>query len=141
MPHTETIVDGVWHPSVTTITSSEEKPWITKWQVKWGQLAVDKLNITSAIGDEFHRCAEEWLNGREFSVRAPVRDDTQKPMPSCIPRIKRMVDAFVAFMETLDGEVTATEKKVISRKYFYSGTMDAKGKLTHQCIARLENEA
>lgn len=141
MPHTETIIDGIWYPSVTKIMGSVEKPWVTAWQQKWGKRAVDKLWITQAIGTEVHRCVEEHLNGREYVVQAPVREDLHKAMPTCIKRTRDMATAFIAFLETLDGEITATEKKVVSKKYFYSGTMDAKGKLTRECITRLEDEA
>lgn len=122
MPHTETFIDGIWYPSVSTITGSEEKPWLNAWREKWGYLAERKTAVANQIGTEFHRCVEEYLDDGCFLVDCGLSYNMQK-------RVEGMVDSFVAWAETVNGEIHSTETKVISRKYAYSGTFDAVGTL------------
>ena len=140
MPHSETYVDGVWYPSVTTVMEAEPKPWLEAWREKWGLKAENKKHIAAAIGTEFHRCIEDYFNLGTYKVQPPVRDDNQKAMPTCVARVERMMRAFVEWAQTIDGEITATEQKVISREHRFSGTMDAKGKLTYSSLVRLEEQ-
>lgn len=121
-PHNETYVDGVWLPSVTTIMAVAEKPWLKVWRERWGVLAERKMKIASAIGTEFHRCIETWLETKRYTVMAP--DSDGYIMPSLIPRIEGMMKSWLMWAESIDGIVHHTELSVISRKYKYSGTLD-----------------
>lgn len=120
MPHSETFIDGIWYPSVSTITGSEEKPWLTAWRDKWGYLAERKTAVASKIGTEFHRCVEEYLDDGCFLVDCNLSLNMQK-------RVEGMVKSFIEWAKTVNGDIHNTELKVISRKYAYSGTLDAVG--------------
>lgn len=120
MPHTETYIDGVWYPSVSTITRTKESPWLTKWQEKWGYLAVRKTELANKIGTEFHRCVEEYLDDGCFLVDCSFSYNMQK-------RIEGMMKSWIQWAESVDGEIQHTELKVISRKHYYAGTLDAVG--------------
>lgn len=115
MVHSETFVDGVFFPSVTTIIASEPHPWLDKWREKWGALADRKTKAASVVGSEFHRCVEQYLDTGRFS--------------SPCTRVTGMMGSFITWAQGVDGVVDATELKVISRTYAYSGTLDAVGKL------------
>lgn len=123
MPHTECFVDGVWHPSVTTVMGAEPKPWVDAWREKWGALAERKTRLACQIGDEFHRCIEEYLDTGEFIV---LHGGNGLP-PSCVSRVAGMVESFIDWAANVEGVVAATELKVISRAHVYSGTLDAVG--------------
>src|SRR5262245_30225518 len=123
MPHTETFVNGVWHPSVTTVMSSKPKPWVVKWAEKWGPLAERKLKITGALGDEVHRCIETYFKTGDYVVQVPF-DEDEKRYPSLVKRVEGMMKSFVAWAEKSKGCILFTERKVISRRYKYSGTVD-----------------
>lgn len=113
MGHSETIVDGVLYPSVTTILGSVPRPWLDAWYRKWGSLAIRKTKIASLIGTEFHRCIEQYL-------------DTGDYVPRC-PRVAGMMHSWVVWAKGVDGLIHHTELKVVSRKYVYAGTLDAVG--------------
>lgn len=120
MPHSETFIDGVWYPSVSTIIGSEEKPWLTAWREKWGYLAERKTEMANKVGTEFHRCVEMYLDGHSLTVDDRLSINMQK-------RIGGMMESFVQWAAHINGDVHHTELKVISRKYAYSGTLDAVG--------------
>lgn len=120
MSHVEVYVDGVWYPSVTTITGSQEKPWLVAWREKWGVLAERKTEMASKVGTEFHRCVEEYLDHGCFAVADGFSYNMQK-------RVEGMMKSFIQWTTTVDGDIHHTELKVISRKHFYSGTLDAVG--------------
>jgi hypothetical protein len=120
MPHTETFIDGVWYPSVSTVISAEPKPWLDAWREKWGQLAVRKTEIASAVGTAFHDCIEQYLDTGKFTVKM----DTYA---SCIPRVTGMMESWVDWAVNVDGTIDHTELKVISKAHTYSGTLDAVG--------------
>lgn len=120
MPHSETFIDGVWFPSVSTITGSEEKPWLVAWREKWGYLAERKTEMANKVGTEFHRCVEEYLDDGCFLVDCSFSPNMQK-------RVEGMVKSFIRWSQTVEGDIHHTELKVISRKHFYSGTLDAVG--------------
>ena len=115
MPHDETFVDGVWFPSVTTVMGAKPAPWLDAWREKWGALATRKMEAASAIGTEFHRCVEEWLDTGDYS-------------PNSV-RVGGMMYSWIRWAEGVDGMIYHTEMKVISRLYKYSGTLDAVGKI------------
>lgn len=125
MPHSETYIDGVYYPSVTTILGAQPKPWLDNWFVKWGTLATRKVSICSSLGHEFHRCVEEWLDKRAYAVSVPVDEDTGQAFPSLVPRIQGMMRSWVAWANGIDGLILFTEIKVVSHKHRYSGTFDA----------------
>lgn len=120
MPHTETFVDGIWYPSVSTITGSKEKPWLVAWHEKWGYLAARKTDWANRIGTEFHRCIEEYLDEGSFLVSCEFSPNMQK-------RIEGMMKSWIKWAQSVDGEIHKTELKIISRKHYYSGTLDAVG--------------
>lgn len=120
--HTETFVDGVWYPSVTTILGVQSKPWLEQWRQKWGPLAERKTEIASTIGTAFHNCVEQYLNTGTFTVNMLL-------YPSCAPRVVGMMRSWINWASGVDGTLDYTEVKVISREYTYSGTFDAIGKI------------
>lgn len=120
MPHTETYIDGVWYPSVSTITGSKEKPWLAVWHEKWGPLAKRKTELANKIGTEFHRCIEEYFDNGCFLVDCSFSPNMQK-------RVEGMMKSWIQWAQSVDGEIHSTELKVISRQHYYSGTLDAVG--------------
>jgi len=56
-------------------------------------------------------------------VMAPTADGIA--MPSLIPRVQGMMKSYEGWLASVRGELWATELKVVSRKYVYSGTLDA----------------
>jgi hypothetical protein len=130
MPHSETYIDGIWYPSVTTIMSAKPMPWLDMWREKWGILADRKMKLSSEIGTEFHRCIESYINTGSYTVEAPVVGGVDGwEIPSVIPRIEGMMRSFVEWAKSVDAGIHQTELKVISRRYVYSGTLDAVGTL------------
>lgn len=125
MPHTETYIDGVWFPSVTTIMDVKPKPWLDAWREKWGILAARKMKIASAIGTEFHRCVESWLDTGSYTAGAATIDGFT--MPTTVARIEGMMKSFVSWAMTIDGTVEHMEMQVVSQTHTYSGTLDAVG--------------
>ncbi len=123
MPHKETYIEGIWYPSVTTITGSQPKPWVEKWKAKWGILAERKTKMASAIGDEFHRCVESYLLTGSYSVQPAMVEE--RPLFGTNVRIEGMMRSFVKWAESVDGEVITTELQVVNKTYVYSGTLDA----------------
>lgn len=120
MPHTETFIDGIWFPSVSTITGSEDKPWLVTWREKWGYLAERKTEMANRVGTEFHRRVEEYLNGSKDSWNPKLSRQMNL-------RVDGMMGSFRAWAEVVNGEIHSTELKVISKKHYYSGTLDAVG--------------
>ena len=127
MPHTETIINGIWYPSVSTILGVEEKPWLTAWKDKWGYLAERKTAMASKIGTEFHRCVEEYLDDGCFLVSCDIPYSMGR-------RIEGMMGSFIRWADNIDGVIHATELRVVSRKYAYSGTLDAVGRFGKKLI-------
>jgi hypothetical protein len=125
MPHKETYIDGVWHPSVTTIMGAKPMPWLDAWRAKWGILAARKMKIASAIGTEFHRCVESWLDTGSYTTGPATIDGFA--MPTTIARVEGMMQSFVKWAMTIEGTVEHMEMQVISKTYTYSGTLDAVG--------------
>lgn len=119
MPHVETYVNGIWYPSVTTVMSKENKPWLEAWRDKWkatdrrGDLALRKTEIASRMGTEFHRCVEDWLDTGSYTTT--------------IARVDGMMGSFLRWAMSIDGTIDHTELQVVSHKYKYSGTFDAVG--------------
>jgi hypothetical protein len=122
MPHSETFINGVWHPSVSTIIGAQPKPWLNAWREKWGTLATRKMEIANAIGTAFHDCIEQYLDTGTFTVAMSTYD-------SCIPRVTGMMESWIDWAVNVDGTIDHTELKVISKTNTYSGTLDAIGKL------------
>jgi len=110
IPHTETVIDGILYPSVTTILGYPPKPWLEKWRAKWGSLAVRKTAAANAIGTAFHEGAEGLLWGRNVLAHG---------------RVHHMLARFEQWLDGVHLLPVETELKVISRKYGYAGTLDA----------------
>jgi hypothetical protein len=122
--HTETFIDGVWYPSVTTVMGAEPKPWLQAWREKWGSLAERKMKIAGEVGSEFHRCVEQYLDTGTFTVS--IGGDFPS---SCTARVVGMMESFIDWAVNVDGIIDATELKVVSKLHTYSGTLDAVGTL------------
>src|SRR5882672_9167978 len=135
MPHSECFIDGVFYPSVTTILAVKSAPWLDAWKAKWGILAERKTKIASAIGSEFHRCVEQWLNTGSYIVMpssVEIRTATTTGymvLPSTVTRVEGMMDSWVRWARSVNGEISHTEMQVVSKAYTYSGTLDAVGML------------
>lgn len=129
MPHSETFIDGVWYPSVSTVIGATPKPWLDAWREKHGAKAERKTAIANAIGTAFHDCIEQYLDTGSYVVQM----DGYK---SCASRVDDMVNSWVTWAESINGTIDHTELKVISRKHIYSGTLDAVGKIgkTHMLV-------
>jgi len=98
---------------------------LDKWREKWGNLAERKTKIAGQIGDEFHRCVEQYLDTGAFTVS----DGSDGFPTSCAGRVVGMMESFIDWAVNVDGVVHATELKVVSRSHTYSGTLDAVGLL------------
>lgn len=132
MPHVETFINGTWYPSVSTIIGAMPKPWLEAWKDKWGLLADRKTRIANAIGTEFHRCVESWINHGKYTILPPVADSVS--MPSTMHRIDGMMQSFLAWERSVVGIIHDTERKVISLKHAYSGTLDAVGTIDERLM-------
>jgi hypothetical protein len=124
IPHTETYIDGIWYPSVTTVMGAEPKPWLDAWRAKWGALAERKTMLAGIVGDEFHRCVEQYLDTGSYTVGTGCAAEFP---PSCIRRVEGMMKSFVTWALGITGVIDATELRVVSWKHHYSGTFDAVG--------------
>lgn len=120
--HTETFIDGIWYPSATTIIGATPKPWLDAWRDKWGERAIRKMEIANAIGTAFHDAVEQYLDTHTWVIK-------MAKYSSCIPRVVCMMESWLTWARDVDGTIEHTELKVISRKYIYSGTLDAVGKI------------
>lgn len=123
MGHTETFIDGIWYPSVSTIIGATPKPWLEAWREKWGKRAERKTEIANAIGTAFHGCIERHLDGKDWGAYV------MESYLSCGPRVVKMVKSWLNWAESIDGTIDATELKVISKAHTFSGTLDAVGKI------------
>jgi hypothetical protein len=72
------------------------------------------------VGTEFHRCVDEYLADRYYLASSELSSNMQK-------RVNGMMASFIEWAKTVNGEIHATELKVVSHKYAYSGTLDAVG--------------
>lgn len=125
MPHKELYIDGVWYPSVTTILRAKPAPWLDAWREKWGVLAERKTLMASAIGTEFHRCVEEYIETGAYFVKNASVDGSE--LGGTMKRIAGMMRSFVRWAKQTNGFIDATELQVVSKTYRYSGTLDAVG--------------
>lgn len=120
MAHSETYIDGVFFPSVTTILGSQSKPWLEKWHEKWqataarGSLSERKTRLAGECGDAFHEGAERLSRGEV--VEYPKNR-----------RLGKMLERIEEFLTALTFVPKHTELKVVSRLYKYAGTLDAIG--------------
>jgi Domain of unknown function DUF83 len=120
--HTETFIDGVWYPSVTTIIGIAPKPWLDAWRDRWGKRAERKAAIANAIGTAFHGGIEQYLDKGFYVISV-------EGYPSCNSRVIDMLISWVSWAKSIDGIIDYTEMKVRSRKHIYSGTLDAVGRI------------
>jgi hypothetical protein len=112
-----------------TIIGAQPKPWLQAWEDKWGVLAKRKVKICGALGHEFHRCIESWLNTGTYAVGSPVDEETGRHIPSLVPRVERMLAEWVGWARAVSGTIDHTELRVVSRAHTYSGTLDAVGRI------------
>lgn len=76
--------------------------------------------MANKVGTEFHRCVEEYLDEGCFLVDCSFSFNMRE-------RVEGMMRSFIQWAKAVDGDIHHTEYKVISRKYAYSGTLDAVG--------------
>lgn len=116
MPHIHNHIDGLCFPSVTEIIHSGPKPWLDKWKAKYGEARCErKLKLSNMIGTEFHRCVEEITQGKT-------------PEPRC-PRVKKMLNSFNTWFDSVQVAPYETELKVYSKVHKYQGTLDMIGEV------------
>lgn len=116
--HTETYVDGIWYPSITTIIGAQPHPWLDTWRAKWGSLADRKVKAASDVGTQFHSCVEQYLDTGGYIIPSTS---------SYYSRVNGMMQSFIQWAVSVNGEVHATELKVISKLHTFSGTLDGVG--------------
>lgn len=118
--HSETYIDGIWFPSVTTILGSQPKPWLEKWHERWkatekrGSLSERKSRLAGECGDAFHDGSEHLSKGEV------VEYPKNRRLGAMLERVEMWIN--------VSGFVPKhTELKVVSRLHKYSGTLDATG--------------
>jgi hypothetical protein len=116
MGHKHYHIDGECYPSVTHITGSKPKPWLTKWRKKHGEALCDrKAAEANRVGTAFHSYVEGLIYGAEL----------------CLPtkRLHGMANSFKEWLGRNDFEPVVLEQKVYSLAHKYQGTLDAVGYL------------
>lgn len=76
--------------------------------------------MANKVGTDFHRCVEEYLDRGDYSLNQAFSLNMNR-------RIYGMMQSFIAWAIAVNGEIHHTELKVISKKHYYSGTLDAVG--------------
>lgn len=77
--------------------------------------------MASMVGTEFHRRVDEYLS---FGTWLTWNEELSRNMNR---RVDGMMKSFIKWAEVVNGDIHATELKVISRQHAYSGTLDAVG--------------
>ena len=105
-------VEGIWHPRVTAICKIIGKPGLEKWLAKHGSVAAmtEKRNKIFGFGNLVHDTIEKMLMGE-----APEVD----------PLISPSIDAFSNWLKAHKVKAFDVERRVVSNKHFYTGTLDA----------------
>ena len=113
MPHSELIVKGKAWPSVSELVSLLDKPGIRYWVGLVGNEEAGKiLKDTAKLGQTVHAAIEEFLTTGSFS--------------SCGDKeVQKLFDVWFKWWGESGYKCTVLEKKVISKKYKYHGTLDA----------------
>lgn len=110
-------IGKLWYPRVTSICQIIGKPGLERWLANQGSFAAmqqRRKKITS-FGSLVHNIAEEILTGRD---------------PGEIPlAIQPSIEALRKWLKSHKVKVYQTEKRVVSRKYLYAGTIDALGEI------------
>jgi hypothetical protein len=102
-------IDGEWYPRVTSICGIIEKPGLKRWLAMQGALATMKRRKITDWGTLIHENIEKILAGKNPKIRDDIR-------PS--------INAFLEWKDSHKFKVDDIEKRIVSKKYFYSGTLD-----------------
>jgi len=105
-------IEGVWYPRVTAICDIIHKPGLLRYYAQQPNFAAaqESLNKAADWGNLTHSTIEALLSGEEIEID---------------PLIKPSIRAFDQWRSFHKIKPFGFEKKVISNKYFYVGTVDA----------------
>ncbi|MBD3207943.1 MAG: hypothetical protein GF370_00630 [Candidatus Nealsonbacteria bacterium] len=104
-------IDGSWYPRVTSICKIIHKPGLEVWlanQKSFAHMKRKRKKLTD-WGTLIHETVENILLGR---------------LPKIDPEIQPSINAFLEWFREHKVDVEAVEKRVVSAKHFYSGTLD-----------------
>ncbi len=109
-------INGSWYPRVTSICNIISKPGLENWYASHGSVYAMKKRRKELTtwGNQIHETVETILLGR---------------MPKIDPKIRPSIDAFLEWMKDHKIDVKGIEQRVISKKDYYSGTLDVVTKL------------
>jgi len=102
-------------PSVTEVLAWPPKPWLEKWQQKWGILAERKAELCGKIGNDFNDMLDAILWGEQSLKMFSLR----------VGRMTHNVRE--QFIEPYVFRPEVTQHHVVSEAYGYHGTLDAIG--------------
>ena len=112
-------IGGVKYPSVTTILSVINKPYLTNWKVKLGKEESEKISGEAAdIGLYVHKAIECYNKGKAF----PMPEDKEQQQI-----IRRAVRDYRKWLRQTGFEPLKSELIVYSEQYKYAGTLDCVG--------------
>ncbi len=112
-------VNGFWYPRVTSICNIVSKPGLENWFASQGSVYAMKKRRKELTewGDLIHETVESILLGR---------------MPKIDSKICPSIDAFLEWMKNHKIDVEGIEQRVISKKHYYSGTLDVLAKIDNK---------
>jgi hypothetical protein len=104
-------IGGFWYPRVTSICKIIRKPGLDKWLANQGSFSAMKRKRKKITewGTSIHDTIEKIMLGR---------------IPKINPAIRPSIDAFLEWFKKHRIDVFGVEKRVLSKKHFYSGTFD-----------------
>lgn len=104
-------VNGFWYPRVTSVCGIIAKPGLEIWlanQKSFRAMMVKRKKVTD-WGILVHKMIENILLGR---------------LPKIDPAISPSINAFLKWFKSHKVDVFGIEKRVLSNKHFYCGTLD-----------------
>ena len=109
-------INGLWYPRVTSICKIIAKPGLERWFANQGSFAAmqRKRKKLTDWGTLVHNTIEKIFLGR---------------MPKIDSAICPSIDAFLNWLRNHTIDIYSVEKKLLSKKHFYSGTLDILGKI------------
>ncbi len=104
-------IDGLWYPRVTSICRIIAKPALEKWLANQKSFSAMERKRKKIIewGILVHETLEKILLGENTTIS---------------PKIRPSVDAFLDWLQRHKVRAFEAEKRVLSKKHFYSGTLD-----------------
>src|SRR5882724_9686747 len=118
MGHSQTIINDQQEPSVTEIISLLNRPYLTRWYGKLGNVQADKVSKEAAfLGRNVHSLIESYIVNGSINGAIGVNGPTEQEL--------KLFNSWLNWFNNNKVSVVMTEKKVISNKYLYGGTFDA----------------